>query len=206
MVLKGEHLLLGRLSEVVPGSGGPVGGPGVLSNLQPSGSGIRTGRGRRAVSALSQRGAGPLWDSRLRGVCLGFSSATGKKDLLRAILEGTAYALRTILEEFPSDQKQSDVILGTGGGYNSALWSQIKADVLGRTICARKTTFDAAVLGSAYVAMEAAGVPAPKPPRDAEEILYRPDPALGSVYGRHYRRFQKAYQATRVLFHEEDEP
>ena len=148
----------------------------------------------------------PLWDSRLRGVCLGFSSATRKKDLLRAILEGTAYALRTILEEFPADQKQSDVILGTGGGYSSALWSQIKADVLGRTICARKTTFDAAVLGSAYIAMEAVGVPVPKPPRDTEEVLYHPDSALSSVYGRNYRQFQKAYQATRVLFHEEDEP
>lgn len=148
----------------------------------------------------------PLWDSRLWGVCLGFSSATRKKDLLRAILEGTAYALRTILEEFPANQKQSDVILGTGGGYSSALWSQIKADVLGRTICARKTTFDAAVLGSAYIAMEAVGVPVPKPPRDTEEVLYHPDSALSSVYGRNYRQFQKAYQATRVLFHEEDEP
>ena len=105
-----------------------------------------------------------------------------------------------------ADQKQSDVILGTGGGYSSALWSQIKADVLGRTICARKTTFDAAVLGSAYIAMEAVGVPVPKPPRDTEEVLYHPDSALSSVYGRNYRQFQKAYQATRVLFHEEDEP
>lgn len=150
----------------------------------------------------------PLWDSGLRGVCLGFTGATEKKDLLRAILEGTAYALRTILDEFPPDQKQVPEILGTGGGYNSSVWSQIKADVLGRTIHARKTAFDAAVLGAAYVAMEAAGIPAPKPPEDVEETIYRPDPNLAPIYERHYRRFRMAYQATRALFHEheEDEP
>lgn len=43
----------------------------------------------------------PLWNSHLKGVCLGFTGGTDKRDMIRAIMEGTAYALRTILEAFP---------------------------------------------------------------------------------------------------------
>lgn len=145
----------------------------------------------------------PLWDSALRGVMLGFGSATEKKDLLRAIMEGTAYALRTILEEFPSDRLQTEMILGTGGGYQSRIWSQIKADVLERPICAKKLAFDAAVMGCAYVAMKALQIPIPEK-EAAEEVVYHPDQATAAAYRRQYKRFCTLYRATKELFHEEE--
>lgn len=146
----------------------------------------------------------PLWDSRLRGVSLGFGVSTSRGELIRSMMEGTAYALRTILEEFPERYQQQTTILGTGGGYKSAIWSQIKADVMGRPIQVYKMEFDAAVLGSAYVAMEAVGVSVPEMSKDSGTTLYQPNAELEELYRHQYKRFKKLYQATRVLFHEED--
>ena len=146
----------------------------------------------------------PLWDSQIRGVSLGFGVSTSRGELVRSMMEGTAYALRTILEEFPEDMKPQGTILGTGGGYNSTVWSQIKADVMGYPIKVRKMEFDAAVLGSAYVAMESLRIPAPKPVEDISGVSYKPNVQLAEVYDRQYKRFCRLYQVTRELFHEED--
>lgn len=146
----------------------------------------------------------PLWDSRLRGVSLGFGVSTGRRELVRSMMEGTAYALRTILEEFPEDIRFCRTILGTGGGYNSTVWSQIKADVMGYPIKVRKMEFDAAVLGSAYVAMEAMGISVPEPMEDLGAVRYEPNVQLKEVYDRQYKKFCRLYQVTRELFHEED--
>lgn len=146
----------------------------------------------------------PLWDSKLRGVLLGFSSATEKKDLLRAIMEGTGYALRTILDEFPIEIVLHSAIHGTGGGYRSRIWSQIKADILQMPIQVIQQQYDAAVLGVACIAMEAAGTPREQQYISVPETIYVPDPSTVPVYQKQYHRFRRLYAATRDLFHCEE--
>lgn len=145
----------------------------------------------------------PLWDSKLRGVLLGFSSATEKKDILRAIMEGSAYALRTIFDEFPVDLRTKDVIWGTGGGYHSPIWSQIKSDVLEMPIQVTQMQFDAAVLGDAYIAMDAIGAARQQMTRLELQAYYAPDVLLAQTYQKQYHRFCRLYSATRDLFHDE---
>ena len=73
----------------------------------------------------------PLWHTNARGVLFGLSLSTGKAAVIRAILEGAAFALRHNVEVAEGAGVQINEIRGVGGGARSALWNQIKADVLG---------------------------------------------------------------------------
>jgi xylulokinase len=73
----------------------------------------------------------PIWDTHARGVLFGLSLATPRAAVVRAILEGTAFALRHNLDIAARAGVGVDEIRSVGGGAKSALWSQIKADVTG---------------------------------------------------------------------------
>jgi len=95
----------------------------------------------------------------LRGLWLGFTWAHTRAHFYRALLEGVAYEYalylgieRELLPEL--EFKEARVI---GGGAISALWNQIKADVLGLPYL-RLSREECATLGSAIVAGYAVGV------------------------------------------------
>ncbi len=74
----------------------------------------------------------PLWNSNARGVFFGLSYNTSRGDLLRAILEGCAFA---VYDNIHLAEQQGAVIeeyLGSGGATHSAVWCQIKADIYNR--------------------------------------------------------------------------
>jgi xylulokinase len=73
----------------------------------------------------------PIWHTQARGVFFGLSLATPRGALIRAILEGTAFALRHNIEVARAAGMTAREIRSVGGGARSPLWSQIKADVLG---------------------------------------------------------------------------
>lgn len=74
----------------------------------------------------------PLWNSHARGVFLGLSYHTTRADLLRAMMEGCAFAVYDNLQIAESHGVTVDEYLGSGGATHSAVWCQIKADVYGR--------------------------------------------------------------------------
>jgi xylulokinase len=73
----------------------------------------------------------PLWDPHERGMFVGLTPRASLSTLARAVFEGTAFALRHVIE---SVDKVSPVpvgeILAVGGGTKNDLWNRIKADVL----------------------------------------------------------------------------
>jgi xylulokinase len=73
----------------------------------------------------------PLWHTQAKGVFFGLSLATSKAALVRAILEGTAFALCHNVEVAKQAGIQVSEMRSVGGGTHSSLWNQIKADVLG---------------------------------------------------------------------------
>jgi len=73
----------------------------------------------------------PLWHTQARGVFFGLSLATPKAALVRAILEGTVFALAHNVEVARRAGIQVSEMRSVGGGTRSSLWNQIKADVLG---------------------------------------------------------------------------
>jgi len=100
----------------------------------------------------------PLWDIAARGSFAGIDASMGAGELSRSVLEGVAYSARLLLEALESSSGVSTRRLRhAGGGARSAVWCQIRADVLGRAID-RVENLDSGVVGAAILAGVAAGV------------------------------------------------
>ncbi len=74
----------------------------------------------------------PLWSSIARGVFFGLSYSTSRADILRAIMEGCAFAVYDNLQIAAEHGASVDEFLGAGGATQSAIWCQIKADIYGK--------------------------------------------------------------------------
>lgn len=87
-----------------------------------------------------------------RGAFIGLKAEHGRADLLKAVLEGTAYqmeAVRRVAEGIAGQPIES--IAAAGGGTRNRRWLQIKADVYGAPIDALALD-EAALLGAALLA------------------------------------------------------
>ncbi len=74
----------------------------------------------------------PLWNSTARGVFFGLSYSSGRADLIRAIMEGCAFAVNDNLQIAAEHGVTVSEYLGAGGATRSPVWCQIKADIYGR--------------------------------------------------------------------------
>lgn len=83
----------------------------------------------------------PIWNSDARGVFFGLELGTSKGQMLRAIMEGTSFALRDNIEA----AKQAGVCISTlrsvGGCSNSDIWLKIKASIINMPIEIPQATF-----------------------------------------------------------------
>ncbi len=73
----------------------------------------------------------PHMDPRARGCFVGLSLAHGRGHLIRAIMEGVAFALKDSLSIFRELGVPLETVVCAGGGARSRLWRQIQADVYG---------------------------------------------------------------------------
>jgi xylulokinase len=71
----------------------------------------------------------PLWNSNVRGVFFGLSYDSTRDDLLRAIMEGCAFAVYDNLRITEEHGVVVTECLGSGGATRSEVWCQIKADI-----------------------------------------------------------------------------
>ena len=76
----------------------------------------------------------PINDGYARGVFFGLGMNTGKAELVRAVLEGAAYAIAQNLEYAELLTAPILEVRATGGPTRSALWCQIIADVCNRPL------------------------------------------------------------------------
>lgn len=103
----------------------------------------------------------PIWDTDARGVFFGLSLRAERGDLIRSIMEGTAFALRHNLEILERSGQPVRTLRLTGGAANSAVWNRIKAEVLQRELEVIEGA-GGAPLGDALLAGAAVGLyPAP---------------------------------------------
>ncbi len=96
----------------------------------------------------------PIFDANARGVFFNINAGHRREHFCRAVFEGVAYALRSILDVHRLSVKVTDLRV-IGGGSNSALWRQILADIMGVNVFT--TSAQASSVTSLGVAM-AAGV------------------------------------------------
>ncbi len=94
----------------------------------------------------------PLWNPNLRAAFLGIGHKTGLAELARAVYEGVAFSALHILQALEQSAGcASDFISCGGGGFQSDVWNQIRADILGRPL-RRLAMRDPGILGAAGLA------------------------------------------------------
>jgi xylulokinase len=98
----------------------------------------------------------PHWQPHRRGVFFGLSTRHGVGHMTRAILEGSAFASRVMVERLESCGVSVNEIVLAGGGAKSRLWSQIRTDVLDRPVRVPEVT-SATNLGTALLLAVALG-------------------------------------------------
>ena len=92
----------------------------------------------------------PDYDENASGVFYGLKMRHDQYDLAMAVMEGVAFLMARNIEEYQKAGHQVKQIISTGGGSQSMVWSQIKADVTGCEI-AIPVEKEAACLGAAMI-------------------------------------------------------
>lgn len=99
----------------------------------------------------------PIWNPDAKGVFYGLGFDKTKAHMVRAALEGVAFSLEHNLRTAAQTGVEVGELVAMGGASNSVLWTQIKADVTGRTIQV-PTSDTATTLGAAILAGVGVGI------------------------------------------------
>ncbi len=76
----------------------------------------------------------PIWNPDAKGVFYGLDFRKTRGHIYRSVLEGVAFSLQHNLITARHAGAEVDLLLSIGGGANSRVWTQIKADVTGKVI------------------------------------------------------------------------
>jgi len=100
----------------------------------------------------------PLWNSHAKGMFIGMSLDTTRADMLRAIFEGTAFAVRHVIETVKASGGKAECLRITGGGSKSRTWSMIKASMLNIPVMILDELSGDVPFGDCLIAGMAAGI------------------------------------------------
>ncbi len=98
----------------------------------------------------------PVWRAGARGTLHGLTAAHDRAHVARAILEGLAFACRDVVQRLVGLGLPASDVVVLGGGGQSRVWTQIRADALGvpHRVAART---DTCPVGAAMIAAVAFG-------------------------------------------------
>lgn len=205
---------------VVPGrwllQGGTVGGGGVLRWFKQE---FGAGQSFDDLTALAEQiPAGsdgviflpymagersPIWNPDAKGVYYGLGFDKTKGHLVRASLEGVAYALEHNLRTARQAGVEVGEMMAMGGAANSVLWTQIKADVTGKTIKVpasdTATTLGACILAGVGVGIFESFETAVKQTITVTRVQH-PNPDNIPVYQAGMEKYLELYQCLKGTF------
>ena len=145
----------------------------------------------------------PINDTNARGTFIGMTMDTTRSDLVQAVLEGVAFAIRDSFEVAKSLGIDIPSTKICGGGAKSPLWRTIFANVLGIPLELVKTE-QGPGYGGAMLAMVGCGkYPSVQAAADAlveVSSTVQPDAELTQRYEARYQQFRKIYPACKELF------
>ena len=146
----------------------------------------------------------PEWNGAARGVFYGLTLAHSRAHMTRAILEGSAFALRDIVEAMANAGLDVRRLTIVGGGAKGPLWRQIKADVTGLPVRV-PASVETTATGAAILAAVGARLHGSVADAVRTFVSYRPDQhepvgSNRSAYDEAYRRYRQVYAALRPVF------
>ena len=207
------RLILGQ--HVVPGrwllQGGTTGGGGALKWVRETvcpdlsfeemsrlAAGIPAGSEGVLFLPYMAGERSPIWNPNACGVFFGLNYAKTRAHMIRACMEGVAYALRHNLEAAAESGAEVKTMRAMGGSANSLTWTQIKSDVTGKGIEVPASD-TATTLGAAILAGVGTGVYGSFAQAVQKTIAVRrthePNMILKAVYDEGYQRYRTLYES-----------
>ena len=145
----------------------------------------------------------PINDTNARGTFIGMTMDTKREELVLAVMEGVAFAIRDSVEVARSLGIEIPATKFCGGGSKSPLWRRIFANVLGIPLELVKTE-QGPGYGGVMLAMVGCGqYDSVQVAADAlvdMAAVVQPEPELTARYEQRYQQFKKIYPACRELF------
>ena len=177
--------------------------PYILMNQQAEKSPIGANRLIFLPYLMGERS--PINDTNARGTFIGMTMDTTRADLVQAVLEGVAYAIRDSVEVARSLGITINSSKICGGGAKSPLWKKMIANILNAELECLESE-QGPGMGGAMLAMVACGEYA-----SVQEVcnkfvkvasVVKPEPELVDKYEARYQQFKKIYPAVKALFPE----
>ena len=145
----------------------------------------------------------PIWDVNARGVLFGLSLIHSKPHIIRATMEGVAFALYDNFRIIRQSGKRINLpIVLNEGGAKSRVWRRIITDVFNCPTCLAKSRVGAP-FGDAILAAVAEGgiVDYSIAKEKAEYVDYmEPDRKNHEIYMEYFRLFKKIYSNLKESF------
>jgi xylulokinase len=146
----------------------------------------------------------PEWNADARAAWFGLTASHGRGHVVRAMLEGNAFALKDVLDAMSTAGLEASELVCVGGGAKSDLLLEIRADVTGLPVT-RSEDVETTARGAAMLAAVGAGLH-PDVPTAArrmrcerrEHVL--PDDERRAIYRAAHERYRALYAALRPLF------
>lgn len=137
-----------------------------------------------------------LVDSSLSGLIVGMTLGTKVEDIMRALIEATAFGTRVILENYEEHGVEIKRFIGAGGiARKDPFTMQLYADVLKKDILIAECT-QIPALGSAVYAASSAGYDLYECMDNMSrlsETVYHPNPEASAVYDKLYAEYLRLY-------------
>jgi xylulokinase len=177
--------LLDYLSEIInetePGSGGVIFTPWLQGNRSP------------------------FEDPNARAMFFNISLTTGKRKLIRSVVEGICMHKRWMLDCIEKKALLKTPIRFVGGGALSDVTSQILSDVIGKPVESVENPQNAGALGAAILC--GIGLGKINSFEEARELIptrkiFHPNSSLTAVYNKNYSVFKNLYKQNKKAFHQ----
>jgi len=146
--------------------------------------------------------ATPYMDSGSKGAIIGLTLSHTQRDIYYALMEGVCFEMRLNMDCLNHAGIRFESLRAAGGGANSRVWMQMKADILNLPVTALQSV-EAGAVGSAMTTGVAIGLFDDL--RSAAKIFvqeketYCPRAEMHEKYNKIYEKYKKLYPAVRPL-------
>jgi gluconokinase len=143
----------------------------------------------------------PLWDTKTSGTFFNIKPAHTRSHFLRAGLEGICFALNDVLKTLEDASGEITQVNISGGFTNSAVWTQVLADITGKKLAVLQSE-DSSAMGAIYLA---ARILHPEIyeqlTRVEHQQIIQPNENNHAVYSRMFPVFKKLYADLKDTMH-----
>jgi len=146
----------------------------------------------------------PIANREARGVIFGLSLGTKKADVIRAIMEGCAYALYHNIRVIEEHKLKVTELRVSGGPTRSRVWNQINADVINKPVIlvesSRNASFGDALLAGVSMGVYSSFLEVAKTLK-TKEAWFDPDDLAHKKYDRLFSIYRNLYLHLEKDFH-----